>query len=186
MHERNHRLTLLARVVGTLQEAGAAHALIGAAALAGRGVSRSTQDVDLLVVDPRCLSVRFWEGLKREGASVDVRRGDDDDPLAGVVAFAAEGERPVDLVVGKRAWQGALLTRAEPSRFSGVLLPVVRTADLVLLKLFAGGPQDAWDIAELLAVSDRPALKAEVESRLAELPAPAGTLWRKIEGESGS
>jgi hypothetical protein len=38
----------------------------------------------------------------------------------------------------------------------------------------------------LLAVSDKAALKAEVESRLAELPAHAATLWRKIEAESGS
>jgi hypothetical protein len=51
----------------------------------------------------------------------------------------------------------------------------------VLLKLYAGGPQDAWDVQQLLAVEDRAALVSEVESRLGDLPAHAATLWRRIQ-----
>jgi hypothetical protein len=180
VHEGGDRLSLLARVVAALERAAVPHALIGAAALAGHGVSRSTVDIDLLAVDPSCLDPRLWAGLRDEGVAIDLRRGDDSDPLAGVVRFTAAGERPVDLVVGKAAWQRAALARAEPGRFGGVTLPVLGAADLILLKLFAGGPQDAWDVAQLLAASDLRALAAEVELRLPELPPAATNLWRTL------
>ena len=51
-------------------------------------------------------------------------------------------------------------------------------ADLMLLKLFAGGPQDAWDIDQLLDVV--PAAVPEVEASLAALPADCRSLWRRI------
>ena len=47
--------SLLRRVHERLEESGIAHALIGAAALAIHGISRSTFDQDLLVTDRRAL-----------------------------------------------------------------------------------------------------------------------------------
>ncbi len=73
---------------------GAPHALIGAAALAIHGVSRSTHDLDLLATEPSCLDPRQWSALSEEGIVVEVRKGDADDPLAGVVRFTAREERP--------------------------------------------------------------------------------------------
>ena len=183
MHARGDRLSLLGRVVAVLEETAEPYALIGAAAMATHGVSRATVDLDILAVGPRCLDPRLWSGLEAAGAAVDLRRGDDSDPLAGVVRFAAPGERPVDLVVGKAAWQRAALVRAEPGRFAGADLPVLRAADIILLKLFAGGPQDAWDVVQLLAAGDRRALAEEVEPRVAELPPAAAALWRTLLGE---
>ena len=57
---------------------------------------------------------------------------------------------------------------------------MVQAADLVLLKLYAGGLQDAWDVQQLLARPFREDLIREVESRLSELPARCQELWRKI------
>lgn len=51
-------------------------------------------------------------------------------------------------------------------------------ADLVLLKLYAGGPQDAWDIAQLLDAA--PAIEPLVEASLGGLPAECAALWRRI------
>lgn len=48
------------RVVSILNDAGVAHALIGAAALAAAGVARSTLDLDLLTLDARVLDPAFW------------------------------------------------------------------------------------------------------------------------------
>ena len=87
MHERDHRLTLLGRVRSALAEAGVPHALIGAAALALYGVSRSTYDIDLLATERSCLDQAFWAPLSASGAVLEVRKGDLDDPLAGVVRF---------------------------------------------------------------------------------------------------
>ena len=53
-------MTLLDRVAALLADSHVAHALIGAAALAVHGVSRSTLDQDLLVCDRRVLESGFW------------------------------------------------------------------------------------------------------------------------------
>lgn len=54
-------MTLLAYVTNQLRREQIEFALIGAAALAAHGVSRSTVDIDLLVVDPRVLSLTSTE-----------------------------------------------------------------------------------------------------------------------------
>jgi hypothetical protein len=177
-------LSLLARVSAVLDAAGIRHAVIGASALAVHGVARSTLDQDLLALEPGCLAPGLWEALRAEGVGVEIRRGDWSDPLAGLVRFAAPGERPVDLVVGKLAWQRRALDRARP--FVAETPPVIAAADLILLKLYAGGPQDAWDIQQLLAVADadRDHLIREVERELTDLPAGCSELWRRIRDEA--
>ena len=172
-------MKLLFEVAGHLQDAGIGYALIGAAAMAARGVSRATLDLDVLVTDARVLRAPDWAGLPA-GTKVDVRPGDADDPLAGVVRFDRAGERPVDLVVGRFEWQRRAVERADPLALEGRLLRVARSVDIVLSKLFAGGPQDAWDVAQLLALPSERGLAAQVERDLPQLPAEAAALWARI------
>ena len=169
-------MSLLDEISSTLEAAGIRHALIGALALSAYGVNRASADLDLFATDLSCLRPDLWAGLQSRGVAVQVRKGDLADPLAGVVRFQAPGETPIDVVVGKFAWQTRMLDRAEP--VGGIL--VVRAADLVLLKLYAGGLQDAWDVQQLLARPFRDDLVREVESRLSDLPARCRSLWRKI------
>lgn len=173
-------MTLRTRVMAALQGAGVSYALIGAGALAVHGVTRATLDFDLLVLDSSCLRPDFWTDLESQGVSVEVRKGDLTDPLAGVVRFKSPGEGPVDVVVGKFRWQRMILDRAVPKGTPEGNLTVVRAADLILLKLFAGGAQDGWDIQQLLEGEDRDELIAEVEKLLPELSARAEKLWRRI------
>jgi hypothetical protein len=168
-------MTLLELVRSVLDAAQIGHALIGAAALAASGVSRSTFDLDLMAADRRCLADDMWEPLRRRGATVDVRRGDASDPLAGVVRFEMAGERPVDLVVGRHPWQQRAIERALRTPAG---LPVVQSWDLVLLKLYAGGTQDLWDIEQLLALPDAAEIARRVDRDLADLPAAAAARWR--------
>jgi len=174
-------LALLGEVSAHLSARAVPHALIGAAALAVHGVSRSTFDVDLLTARREVLHRSVWAALESAGTTVDVRVGDPDDPLAGVVRLARPGQRPVDLVVGREAWQAEVVTRATPVVVGGVALPVVTPGDLVLLKLHAGGPQDAWDVTQLLAARGRAELGAAVEANLPRLPAEARALWLAIQ-----
>jgi hypothetical protein len=169
-------MNLLEEISSTLQAAGIRHALIGAVALAAYGVNRASVDLDLFVADTSCLRPDLWADLQSRGVAVQVRKGDLTDPLAGVVRFQAPDETPIDVVVGKFVWQTRLLERAEP--IGGIL--VVRAADLVLLKLYAGGLQDAWDVQQLLARPFRGDLVREVESHLSDLPARCQSLWKKI------
>ena len=170
-------MTLLDRVAAFLSGQHIAHALIGAAALAVHGVSRSTLDQDLLVLERRVLDPQFWRPLQGH-ASIDVRRGDSDDPLAGVVRISSEGERDVDVVVGRDAWQQGVLARAV--QIGGTSMRVVEEADLILLKLFAGGSQDKWDIEQLLALDLAGAVARAVDARAAALPPRSHQIWSAL------
>jgi len=168
-------VSLLGRVASILERQHIRFAVIGAAAMAAHGVSRSTSDIDLFTTDRRALDRSLWT----LDAGVDVRRGDADDPLAGVVRISAPGAAAIDVVVGRHAWQEHVLDASTPATIEGVAVAVVDAAGLILLKLFAGGPQDAWDIAQLLPGGGE-ALAASVERVLPELPRAAARLWDRI------
>jgi hypothetical protein len=179
-------MSLLAEVTQILERAEVGYALIGAMAMATHGVSRSTQDLDLLAVDPTCLTDSLWAPLHESGCTVAVSKGTWEDPLAGVVRCTRMRERPVDIVVGKFRWQREAIERATSGRVGQLELPVLRAADLILLKLYAGGPQDAWDIEQLMAVEGREELVQEIEERLVDLRPESAAFWRRILGKTAS
>ena len=175
--------SLLEQVTAALDSVGARYALVGAGALAVHGIARSTFDLDLFTTDVAALQGATWTRLAADSrVHVDVRLGDADDPLAGVVRLATAGERDIDVVVGRWPWQTGVVERARPIVVTGVRLPVVCAADFILLKLYAGGSQDFWDIEQLLAGDDRPTLVDEVESRLGSLPRECCLAWARIAG----
>jgi len=170
-------MNLLERVVAVLDGSGTPCALIGAAALAAAGVARSTFDVDLLTTDPLVLRPSLWAGLRAEGISVEIRHADADDPLGGVVRIEAPAERPVDVIVGKHAWQDRAVRRA---RRAGPGPAIVLPRDLVLLKLYAGGTQDLWDIRELLRLPEGGALETSVQEDLEGLAPFMRERWADV------
>ncbi len=179
-------MKLLRAVIEALEGIGVRSALIGAGAMATYGISRSTGDIDLLTTDTAVFKEGSWDRLRGSGASIDIRRGDYDDPLAGVIRISDDRELPVDLVVGRFQWQQEIVERASrlvvgPAGDS-VELAVARAADLILLKLYAGGLQDLWDIRQLLD-NDR-SLEAEVQALVGQLPAESLPLWRRVLAES--
>jgi hypothetical protein len=171
-------VSLVERISKLFEEKQILFALIGASAVAARGLPRSTYDVDLLTVDKRVLDDELWEPI-RELAYVEVRRGDLFDPLKGVVWIRPEKERPIDVVVGRWKWEERVIERAELAQSAAGYLPTVTTSDLILLKLAAGGGQDAWDIGRLLGIGPE-SVVAEVEERLADLQPDARSLWQRI------
>ena len=167
-------------MAGALRARNIPFAVVGAGAMAVRGVARGTRDLDVLAVATDCLRPQTWSALPTS-ITVDIRRGDADDPLAGVVRFTGEGAPPLDLIVGKSRWQDGILERAETFEVDGVAVPVATVADLILLKLYAGGPQDGWDITQLLGVADdRDIVEAQVEDHLPALPEECRRLWARI------
>ncbi len=83
-------------------------------------------------------------------------------------------------MIGRGAWDTGVLERADRTRYHGRELPAARIDDLILLKLYAGGSQDRWDIEQLLARPDRTAIIDAVEQALSQLPADAQRLWRTL------
>lgn len=114
------------------------------------------------------------------GDDVDItlHRGDADDPLAGAVRLQPrEGGGPLDVVIGRSGWMSGVLERAAESEVDGIHISVARRADLILLTL---GPQDAWDIEQLLAGAETDAVIADVERELPRMPPHASHLWLRI------
>lgn len=175
-------MSLFDEVRRLLEATGIRYALVGAAALAYRGVSRSTLDVDLLTMDARVLDASLWRRLSEAETRVDVRVGDAADPLGAVVRLLHAGEREVDVILGRPAWQHDVIERAELLGPALRRVPVARIPDLILLKLYAGAPQDAWDIHQLLGESPDPETIAEVDRCLSALPRDAHDLWKRIRG----
>jgi hypothetical protein len=170
-------LDLVASIANRLRSC----AIVGAYALAARGYVRQTDDFDLMTTDRSALDASLWNDVRERGFRVDVRKGDLDDPLAGVVRF--RGEESIDLVVAKYKWQEQVLDRAEPMSIDNTTLRVPRTADLILLKLFAGGYGDLHDVARLLDIGPREQLVAEVTAALSELPEEMRGRWERLLGE---
>ena len=147
--------------------------------MAVHGVSRATQDIDLLTTSRECLRDEFWKPLRDAGMEIDVREGEHDDPLAGVVRIhSATQGTSIDIIIGRSSWQTSITARAQTRDVDGVALPVAEPSDLVLLKLYAGGMQDRWDIAQLLATST--SLANRVDARVTELPQPCQELWNEL------
>ncbi|MGD0948004.1 MAG: hypothetical protein ABSA52_11275 [Candidatus Binatia bacterium] len=169
-------MSLLGEVITHLEKQQVRCGLIGGEALAVHGVARATLDSDLLVANPDVLRDSFWPTFSPR-AAVEIRRGDPDDPLAGVVRVHRRTEQ-TDIVVG-RPWVRRILHRTIRVRVRGQELPVVDRTDLVLLKLFAGGPQDLLDVRLLLEVGGKD-LGDQVERRLSGVPSEVGRTWRRV------
>jgi hypothetical protein len=172
-------MNLAARVITHLERNGVMAAIIGGVALGAHGVARATLDTDILVADGAILSPTFWRTL-RSAPDPQIRRGDADDPLAGVVRLARRSES-VDVLVGRGVWMRRVLERRTWLRLPRHKLPFVDRADLVLLKLYAGGPQDLLDV-QLLVETDPGGLREAVEHRLAHVPRAIAARWRRLAG----
>jgi hypothetical protein len=168
-----------------LESLGGRYALIGAHAMAARGYPRSTVDVDFLTVDSRVLEPAVWTDIIRRGGTVEPRRGDHEDPLAGVVHLQLADGSDFDVVVGRWTWEAAVVERAERMRIAGSEIPVARTSDLIMLKLAAGGFLDLRDAAVLLATGNRAELVREVEAHIDDVRPDIRPAWRELLAQTG-
>lgn len=160
-------------VADHLRNAGVPFAVIDAVAMSARGFPRQTLDFDFLTTDTRILTEDFWAA---SAASPEIRRGEVDDPLLGVLRFR---ESMIDIIVGRGLWHSEAIARADDLIIGDQTLPVVRTVDLILLKLDAGGYRDAADIRMMLDGTSADEVE-EIESFLSRLDSGARRLWTEI------
>lgn len=162
-----------------MESLGAPYALIGGRAVGARGHPRMTLDFDFLTTDARVLDAGTWGELEERGATVDRRKGDFDDPIAGVVHIGFPSGAEADVLLAKWKWQLELIERSERLAIGGVLVPVPMTSDLILLKLAAGGPIDLQDVLALLA-TDRERLVHEVDLKIDRVLPDASIVWSSL------
>ena len=159
-----------------LEEAGVRYCVIGGIALAVHGHARYTADVDLLTMDRRVLDDAFW---KSAAHAVDIRVGDSDDPLGGVVRWPSTP--PHDLLLGR----GYAMPLAVDTALRDDVLdaPVATALALVLLKLEAGAPHDRNDIVALAEAQRALGTydwRDAVADHLPRLSASARAAWQRV------
>lgn len=163
-------------LVARLEERGVRFCVIGGIALAAHGYARYTADVDLLTMDRRVLDAAFWAGT---GSRAAIHAADADDPLGGVVRWAAT--LPHDLLVGRgHAMQHAVDTAVRDDVLDA---PVATPLALVLLKLEAGGPHDRNDIVALAEAQTTLGSfdwRDAVPAHLPRLSAAARAAWERV------
>jgi hypothetical protein len=175
-------MNVVEAVGGALDSIGARWAMIGARALGVRGYPRMTLDYDFLTDEALVLQRETWSGLvEKHGAAVEVRKGDLEDPIAGVVRIDFPGGGEADVLLAKWKWEAEVIRRAEPVDLGGYIVPVPPASDLILLKLAAGGPIDLQDVISLLHL-DCDRLIREVDDSVASVHPDVTGVWQQIKG----
>jgi len=173
------------RLVGVAQRLaavlGEGSALADGLAVAAWGEIRATRDVDFVTARPLAEVERALRGA---GFAFVSRRGDS---LSRDLPWVVEGKLD-DVrfqVFALRGGKAFSTVSISPTGGEGAPVPVLDLANLLRLKLEAGGPKDLWDVARLLrrypeelprALAQASSLGVEDELRR----------WLEREGQPGS
>lgn len=142
------------------------YALIGGLALAPHNVVRATEDLDFLLDSTLAELSALARQIETRGFPSVARKGGVEDPIAAVVIVeipSSTGNVRCDLILPSRRWQRDVVRDATAVTIEGTTVRVVQAQGLFLLKLYAGGPQDLLDAADLLRMessAERSAWKA--------------------------
>jgi hypothetical protein len=143
----------LKEVVGRLDRATQAgllrgYALIGGLAAGVWGLPRATHDVDFALVPATTETSAIADAL-----GAQFHASGPGDPLRGVFQTTVPSQSravPVQLILLPGRWNEVILKDVETVSVLGCAVPVVAWPTLVLLKVYAGGPQDLLDAASVM------------------------------------
>ncbi len=158
---------LLLDVVESLVAHKIDYAVIGALAASIHGVVRASMDADVLlsvsVQEVNTLEVAF----KGAGFRTELRRGDFQDPIPGMLKVSDSHGNRVDLLLGLRGTDPHAFSRLVEIPFQGATLKFIGREDFIAMKVFAGGPMDLVDAARAISAG-RDFLDMELLRRLAK------------------
>ena len=150
-------LELARSVAHQLEMANCPVLLIGALALAAHGYPRHTEDLDFAVAVLPSELRRLAQQLASSDRTVTFEAPDGEDPLGGVITITSNDALRVQVVNFDNSPAGGFpaLVKDALTRSSAPLLndPPGRLPtpeDLILFKVYAGGPKSELDILELL------------------------------------
>ena len=153
------------------------YALIGGFAVSAWGIPRATQDIDFAIAvgsaDP--LALATFLNARYQG-------GEPGDPLHGVLQVTiktGQGSVSLQLIILPAALTELVFSHVVSLSVLNCTVPVVSWQMLVILKLYAGGPQDMIDVQQILKVRRPNAEEVQAISSMAET---AGVLdeWKEL------
>jgi hypothetical protein len=142
--------------------------LFGAQAVLLHGAPRTTQDIDVTVLT-EAPTATLLRALRAERI---IPRFDDEAFIAQTRVVPCE-HRPsgwkVDVVLGGPGLEELIASQAIVRKLGGVSVPLLRLEHLLVLKVFAGRPQDLADVSALLSLPGKSVDFAEVRGLLLAL-----------------
>jgi hypothetical protein len=150
------------RVLAAMRDAEIPYCVVGATALAMRGLPRMTRDLDLAVLIDE--GARAIAALRAAGLRATTPIGEPDEPEPMIVFVDPVTEVEVDLLVAAGDPEATAIDRASETAVFGTPAPVATLEDLLLLYLYSNQPKHLGDFAAI------------VQSNLADLMAAERTL----------
>jgi hypothetical protein len=144
---------LLLDVVALLLREKVNYAVIGAVAAAVYGAVRASLDADAVLSLTTGSARSLERAFAAAGLHTQLRLGDADDPIPGLLALTDGFGNRVDLLIGLRGLEPAAFSRTIEVPFQGQSLRFIGREDFVAMKVFAGGPQDIADAEQVIAAA---------------------------------
>ena len=146
---------LLLKVIKFLDNLKVPYVVVGAFAASFYGQIRASLDADAVI------SVKGQEKkleqlvviLKKDGFKVEVRHGDAQDPVHGVVNIKDKFQNRVDLLTGIQGMKTDVFDRAVTVSFMDTAIQIIGVEDFIAMKIFAGSSKDINDVVGVLQVS---------------------------------
>jgi hypothetical protein len=168
---------LVRRALTALNEADIPYAVIGATALAVRGLPRMTKDLDVVVVREDAWAA--FDALQGAGFRSAAPAKRDEDPEPMYVMVRAQGE--VDLRVASAEPESTVVAEAKRAKVFGVFAPVATLEHLALMYLYSNQPRHLGDFARI--VTETEVNLPDVERYLAEVhPEMLSVLQERVRG----
>lgn len=163
------------RAIRAVEGAGVPYAVIGATALAARGLPRMTRDLDLVVlVDDGATAI---EALRKAGLRAETPTGPPDSPESMVVFVDPATDVEVDLLVAAGDPEATVIDEAPRARVMGVDASVATLEHLLLCYLYSNEPKHLGDFASI--VRSGKADLARAERALRDMHAEMLPEWKR-------
>jgi hypothetical protein len=147
------------RALRALVDAGIPFSVIGATALAVRGIPRMTRDLDVTVlIDDGAEAIA---ALRKAGLEATTPVGTLEDPEPMIVFVDRSTDVEVDLLIAAGDPEATVIDQATPAEVFGVVAPVASLEHLLILYLYSNQPRHLGDFAAIVAGGDADLPRAE-------------------------
>jgi hypothetical protein len=182
--KRRGLATTVRRVLKALGRSDVPFCVIGATALAVRGLPRMTRDLDVTVMLED--AARAWQALAAAGLEPSTPLGTPDEPESMVVFVDPKTRVEVDLLAAAGDPEATAIDEAKETDVFGIRAPVATLEHLLLLYLYSNQPKHLGDFAAIvqskradLALAERllavmhPEMLGEYKGRVEAARSPA-------------
>lgn len=136
------------RALACLNDAEIPYAVVGAAALAVRGLPRNTQDLDVVVLGEDAHEALRVLGRAGFRSIVPVKADQEPEPMYALIPARGKGE--LDVLVGWSEPESTIVAEAPMATVFGVEAPVATLEHLLLMLLYSNQPRHEGDFARIV------------------------------------